>query len=66
MLSWLLKMFRKEDSVTKRFNPKRHEGGEGVQSDPLDFLALNFCSLTDYQKLWQHCSLFIKTSFNPR
>ena len=28
------------------------------------FLALNFCSLTDYQKLWHNCSLFVKTSFD--
>ena len=29
------------------------------------FLALNFCSSTDYQKLWHNCSLFVKTSFDP-
>ena len=28
---------------------------------PSIFLALNFCSLTDYQKLWHNCSLFVKT-----
>ena len=32
---------------------------------PSIFLALNFCSLTDYQKLWHNCSLFVKTSFDP-
>ena len=30
----------------------------------LDFLALNFCSLTDYQKLRHNCSLFVKASFD--
>ena len=28
-------------------------------------LALNFCSLTDCQKLWYNCSLFVNTSFDP-
>ena len=28
------------------------------------FLALNFCSSTDYQKLWHDCSLFL-LSFDP-
>ena len=48
------------------FNPRRHKGG-GSQSDPPPsiFLALNFCSLTDYQKLWHNCSLFVKRSFDP-
>ena len=37
----------------------------GAQSDPPTiFLALNFCSLTDYQKLWHNCSLFVKTSLD--
>ena len=51
--------------------PKRREGGGGGgggdQSDSPHsiFLALNFCSLTDYQKLWHNCSLFVKTSFDP-
>ena len=35
------------------FNPRRHWGGGGGQSDsPSIFLALNFCSLTGYQTLW--------------
>ena len=29
----------------------------------LEFLALNFCSLTDCQKLWYNCSLFVNTTF---
>ena len=30
------------------------------------FLALNFRSfMTDYQKLWYNCSLFVNTSFDP-
>ena len=38
----------------------------GCQSDPPSiFLVLNFYSLTDYQKLWHNCSLFVKTSFDP-
>ena len=41
----------------------RGEGGN--QSDPPSiFFALNFCSLTEYQKLWHNCSLFVKTSFD--
>ena len=38
----------------------------GGQSDhpPSNFLALNFCSLTDCQKLRHNCSLFVKTSFD--
>ena len=47
------------------FNPRRHEGEEGGQSYPPSiFLALNFCSLTNYQNLWHNCSFFVKTSFD--
>ena len=42
-----------------KVNPRRHKGGGGSI-----FLALNFCSLTDYQKLWHNCSLFVKTSWD--
>ena len=31
---------------------------------PSIFLALNFYSLTDCQKLWHNCSLFVNTSFD--
>ena len=31
---------------------------------PSIFLTLNFCSLTDCQKLWHNCSLFVNTSFD--
>ena len=31
---------------------------------PSIFLALNFCSLTDYKKTWHNCSLFVNTSFD--
>ena len=41
---------------------RRHKGGGGRGQ----FLALNFCSLTNYQKLWHNCSLFVKTSFDPK
>ena len=42
------------------------EGIRGFNPTPPTsiFLALNFCSLTDYQKLWHNCSLFVKTSFD--
>ena len=41
------------------------EGGGGVKlTPPSIFLALNFCSLTDCQKLWHNCSLFVNTSFD--
>ena len=39
-------------------------GGRREQSDSSIFLALSFYSLTDYQKLWHNCSLFVKTSFD--
>ena len=43
-------------------NPRGLEWG---QIDPPSiFLALNFCSLTDCQKLWHNCSLFVNTSFD--
>ena len=44
------------------FNPGRHKGGQ-IDS-PSIFLALNFCSLTDYQKLWYNCSWIVYTSFD--
>ena len=47
-------------------NPGRHKGGGVNLNPPPIFLALNFCSLTDYQKLWHNCSLFVKTYFNPK
>ena len=31
---------------------------------PLDFFGLNFCSLTDCQKLLHNCSLFVNKSFD--
>ena len=49
-------------------NPRarRHKwGGGGGSISPSIILAFNFCSLTDYQKLWHSCSLFVKTSFAP-
>ena len=42
----------------------RGGGGRREQSDSSIFLALSFYSLTDYQKLWHNCSLFVKTSFD--
>ena len=41
------------------------KGGGGGQIDPPPsiFLALNVCSLTECQKLWHNCSLFMNTSF---
>ena len=42
------------------------DGGGSNLTPPLSvFLALNLYSLTDYQKLWNNCSLFVKTSFDP-
>ena len=47
------------------FNPRSLEGGGGMKlTPPSIFLALNFCSLTDCQKLWHNCSLFENTSFD--
>ena len=40
------------------------EGERGSNWPPSIFLALNFCSLTDCQKLWHNCSLFVNTSFD--
>ena len=45
------------------FNPRSLEGG-GQIDPPSIFLALNFYSLTDCQKLWHNCSLFVNTSFD--
>ena len=36
----------------------RMGGGVKLIPTPINFLALNFCSLTDYQTLWYNCSLF--------
>ena len=53
------------DRKSTSFNPRRHKGG-GQTDHPLSmFLALNFCPLTDYQKLYYNCSLFVNTSFDP-
>ena len=38
-------------------------GGGEVKLTPSTFLALNLCSLTNCQKLWHNCSLFVNTSF---
>ena len=48
-----------------KLNP-RNLGGGGVKLTipPSIFLALNFCSPTDCQKLWHNCSLFVNTSFD--
>ena len=50
------------------FNPRSPGGRGGVgraQIDPPSiFLSLNFCSLTDCQKLWHNCFLFVNTSFD--
>ena len=48
------------------FNPRSLEGGGGVKLTPPPslFLALNFCFLTDCQKFWHNCSLFVNTSFD--
>ena len=48
-------------------NPRSLEGGGGgvkLTPPPSIFLALNFYSLTDYEKLWHNCSLFVNTSFD--
>ena len=55
---------------TDLINPRRHKGGGGGGgavnlTPPSIFLALNFCSLSDHQKLSHNCSLFVKTSFDP-
>ena len=39
-------------------------GGGGQIDTPSIFLALNVCSLTDYQKLCYNCSLFVNTYFD--
>ena len=46
-------------------NPKKSWGWGGGQIDPPSkFLAVNFCSLTDCQKLLHNCFLFVNTSFD--
>ena len=44
--------------------PTPKGGGGGQIETPWIFLALNYCSLTDYEKLWSNCSLFVNTSFD--
>ena len=39
-------------------------GGRGQTDLPSIFLALNFCCLTDCQKIWYSCSLLVTTSFD--
>ena len=39
-------------------------GGRDQIDSPSNFLALNFCSFTDCQKLWHNCSLLANTSFD--
>ena len=41
----------------------RRGGGDQIDT-PSIFLALSFCSLSDCQKLWHNCSLFMNTSFD--
>ena len=38
--------------------------GVKLTPPPLDFFGFKFCSLTDCQKLWHNCSLFVNTSFD--
>ena len=38
--------------------------GGGQINPPSILLAINVCSLTDCQKLWHNCSLFVNTSFD--
>ena len=52
-------------NLFRQFNPSSLEGGGGqIDPPPSIFLALNFCSLTDCQKLWHNCSLFVNTFFD--
>ena len=44
--------------LSDKFNPRRHKGGKVNLTPPSTFLALSFCSLTNFQKLWHNCSLF--------
>ena len=39
-------------------------GGRDQIDSPSNFLALNFCSFTDCQKLWHNCSLLVNTTFD--
>ena len=75
ILKWILenpfkqKLQKFPKSTTKLFkwatvNPRSLGSGGGANWPPSIFLALNFCSLTDYQKLWYSCSLFVNTSFD--
>ena len=38
--------------------------GGGVKLTPLDIFGFKFFFLTDCQKLWHNCSLFVNTSFD--
>ena len=51
-------------SMSNTLNPRKLEGGR-VQINPSRFIfGFKFCSLTDCQKLWHNCSLFVNTSFD--
>ena len=55
--------FKQVGWLQQLFNPRSLEGGR-VKLTPPRLLALNFCSLTDCQKLWHNCFLFVNTSFD--
>ena len=44
-------------------NPRSLEEGQIDLPPPAIILALNFYYLTDRQKLWHNCSLFVNSSF---
>ena len=51
-------------SMSNTLNPRKLEGGR-VQISPSRFIfGFKCCSLTDCQKLWHNCSLFVSTSFD--
>ena len=69
IIQWLCVFLGKRSShfVRALLTLEALRGGGGGQIDPPPpsiFLALNFCFLTDCQKLWHNCSLFGNTSFD--
>ena len=62
--SKIVKRIKSKIVDSEMVNPRSLEREGGWSNwPPSIFSALNFCSSTDWQKLWHNCSLFVNTSF---
>ena len=64
--NWNINKYIYKNKIRLTLEALRGGGGGGGHSGspPQGFLALNFCCLTDWQKLWCHCSMLVNTSFD--